>query len=246
MENLQEKLEYRFKGKNWLKVALTHRSFGEGMPEATEDNEKLEFLGDAVIGLLVTENLFRRFPELSEGELAKMKAHLVSTESLYQAAGRIDLADFLLLGKGEERNRGRQNRNIVSSAFEAVIGAIYLDGGLKAAQGVLTSLLGEAIGKLHERPSRVNDFKSELQEVAQKFQKTLPIYRVVSERGKPPHTEFVIAIYLDGTEVGRGRGRSKREAEQEAACVALRQIGPQQGFSKLSDVFLMQEDKPSD
>jgi len=227
-KTLEEKIKYTFKNQELLKLALTHKSFNEGHKVKKPDNENLEFLGDSVINLAVTEHLFRRFKKLPEGELSKIKAHLISTSSLYEIAELINLSDHLLLGKGEEKNLGRQNRRIIASTLEALIGSIFLDSNFKKASSII------------EKDSfKINDYKSELQEVIQKHRNILPIYEIIDEKGKPPDMVFVSTITLDDEEIGRGKGKNKRQAEQDAAMNALKKLDHLSHYEKLSKVFFL-------
>jgi len=242
IEELEKKINYRFKNRDLLHTALTHSSHGEGIKEREHHNERFEFLGDSVIGLAVTDYIFRHFQERSEGELAKLRQHLVSSHFLFQVSRKIDLASHVVLGKGLEKNDGRHNEKIVSSALEALIGAVYLDSGFKIAAQVTLALFKEFLDNLPTKDIRINDYKSELQEFVQSHQKMLPVYRVINASGKPPHTHFQVAVYLDNAEIGSGQGRNRREAEQEAAAAALKNIGPATRVEKLSEVFFIKND----
>ncbi len=241
-EELERKLGYRFKNRDLLTVALTHKSAHEGTRRPEAHNEKLEFLGDAVIGLVITDILYRSVRGGQEGDLTKLKLYLVSSDFLFRVAQAIHLGEHVRLGRGEEKNAGRRNRKLVSSTLEAVFGAVYLDGGFKAVAAVIQNLYSEFLDQLLERDARINDYKSELQEVIQKHRAVLPQYRVLGESGKPPDTEFRVGVFLDGVEIGCGRGRSRREAEQTAAQAALRHIGDRIRYEKLSDVFFIRQE----
>ncbi len=238
-EELEKRIGYSFKNKELLNQALTHKSFNEGAPDRQPHNEKLEFLGDAVIGLVITDYLFHRLGERQEGDLAKIKAHLVSSDVLFKVARTIDLGSHLLLGRGEEKNLGRDNKKIVSSCFEAVVGAVYLDASLKTAAGLVIRFFQEFLEQLVGQEIRINDYKSELQELIQKHRGALPAYRVLSETGKPPDITFRVGVFLDGVEIGSGQGKNRREAEQQAAMNALKNIGNFIRFEKLSEVFFL-------
>jgi len=238
-ENLERKIHYSFKNKNLLLQALTHKSYHEGGSRNEEDNERLEFLGDAIISLIVTDHIFRKFRDLEEGSLAKLRAHLVSSDNLFRIARSIDLGEYIRLGKGEERHGGRDNRNIVSSGFEALAGAVYLDANFRIAAAVILPLFTVELERLVQRESRINDYKSELQELLQKHKNTRPSYRLLQEAGKPPRTQFAVAVCLDEVEIGRGRGHSRKEAEQEAARQALNNIGHLIDHERLSEAFFV-------
>lgn len=241
MEEIEARIRYRFRNREYLYTALTHRSYNEGRKENQNHNERLEFLGDSVIGLAVTDYLFRKLRNREEGELAKLKAHLVSSDSLFQIAQQVDVGSALFLGKGEEKNKGRQNKKILSSAFEALIGAVYLDAGFRTASQLVIQFLEKYIQPLLQSEMRINDYKSELQELLQKHRNVLPVYRVIEEKGRPPATFFRVAAFLDGVEIGSGTGKSRKEAEQQAAHQALQNIGNYIHFEKLSEVFFAKE-----
>jgi ribonuclease III len=245
MDELQKKLNYRFKNSDLLRSALTHKSFNEGGMNRGADNERLEFLGDSVIGMAITDYIFRRCRDNSEGDLAKMRAHLVSSNLLFKVAKTIGLGSYILLGRGEEKNQGRRNPKIVSSTFEALIGAMYLDSEFQTASAIIISLFKEFLEQLLSRELRINDYKSELQELIQKHKNILPCYQVVAENGKPPDKLFKVAVFLESSEIGSGWGKNRREAEQEAALIALKNIGNFIHFEKLSDTFFAEKPKGS-
>jgi len=206
----------------FLQQALTHPSFAhERQMPAAESNQRLEFLGDSVVGLVVCDALFLRYGELAEGELSRLKAALVSETSLAEAARRIGLGDFLLLDRGEEAGGGRTKSSVLADGFEAVVAATFLEGGLAAARSLLTvSLLGPAL-EAAGRGEFLRDYKSSLQERVQREPGTRLSYRVEEERGPDHDKLFCVGVYLDGRLLGRGLGRCKRDAEQEAAQAAL-------------------------
>lgn len=242
IEELEAKLRYHFKNKEILKNALIHKSYHEGMQKDLLNNEKLEFLGDSVINLVITDFLFKRFKKLKEGELSKLKAHLVSTNFLFEIAESIQLSDYIFLGKGEEKNNGRKNKKIISSLFEAVVGSIYLDSNFKIASETIISFFKNFLEDLLEKRITINDYKSELQEVIQKQKNVLPVYEIVKESGKSPNLIFTVAVFLDKKEIGRGTGKSKRKAEQDAAYKALKSGDNFINYEKLSEVFFLKND----
>jgi len=242
IEELEGKLGYNFKNKDVLKNALVHKSYHEGMQKNLLNNEKLEFLGDSVINLVITDFLFRRFKKLKEGELSKLKAHLVSTNFLFEIAQSINLSDFIFLGKGEEKNNGRNNKKIISSLFEAIVGSIYLDSNFKIASETVISFFRNFLEELVEKKVKINDYKSELQEVIQKHKNILPVYEIVDETGKSPNLVFTVAVFLEDEEIGRGKGKSKRKAEQDAAYNALKNGDNFINYEKLSEVFFLKND----
>lgn len=219
LKELAKKLGFRREA--LLVQALTHSSYAHEEGREGEDNERLEFLGDAVIQLAVTERLYRQFPDRPEGELAKMRASVVCAESLADAARRLSLGDYLLLGKGEEQSGGRDRTSLLCDAFEAVVAALYLDAGWEAASSFVLSALAPEFTRLG-RPKAEVDPKSALQERLQAVSKTTPTYRLVSESGPDHNKVFVSEVIHEGRVLGRGIGRSKKESEQEAAREALK------------------------
>jgi len=242
LEELEKKLNYTFKNKEILKNALIHKSYSEGSQKDLPDNEKLEFLGDSVVNLVITEYLFKTFKNLTEGELSKLKAHLVSSDFLSHIARDMGLNEYVFLGKGEEKNNGRDNKKINASLFEAIIGAIYLDANFHTAAAVTISFYKGFFNELIEKEIRINDYKSELQEIVQKKNNILPTYRIIAETGKPPNVEFTAAVYFEEDEIARGVGKNKRQAELDAALNALKKINNLKNYKKLSEVFFLKND----
>ncbi len=231
---LETLLGHRFRQVEWLERALTHSSrlpeldagkaVEDRFADAPEDNEKLEFLGDAVVGLLVSEYLATNFPRWSEGRLSKSRAELVNTASLHEAARRLGLGQYLRLGRGEEKTGGREKPAVLADAYEAVVAAIYLDAGLDAARGfVQRSLLDEVIGEVAQRLGQP-DHKSGLQEFLQSRGLPPAEYRVVSEVGPDHRKTFVVEVWVGGRAIASGNGSSKKEAEQVAARLAREQL----------------------
>jgi ribonuclease-3 len=217
VEALAERLGRRFLDPDLLLRALAHRSWC-AETEGAASNERLEFLGDAVLGLVVTDHLFRAYPDLPEGELAKVRSSLVNSEALAEVAGNLDVGDALLLGKGEGASGGREKPSILADAMEAVIGAVYLDGGWEAAAQLVLGLLAERIEEAAAGPGG-QDYKTRLQELAARRFEQLPRYEVDDEG--PDHAKrFFARVYLTGKLAGRGEGRSKKQAEQAAARMA--------------------------
>ncbi|MBO2520275.1 MAG: ribonuclease III [Firmicutes bacterium] len=210
-----------FRDESLLERALTHSSYAHEEGRAREDNERLEFMGDAVVQLAVTERLYQQFPDRREGELAKMRASVVCAESLAEAARRLCLGEHLLLGKGEEQSGGRERVSVLGDAFEAVAAALYLDSGWDAARKFVLSALAPELAGL-DRPKAEVDPKSALQERLQALSKKTPTYRLVSESGPDHDKVFVSEVLYEGKVLGRGTGRSKKESEQEAARQALK------------------------
>lgn len=223
-EQLLEKLGYRFVDKGLIRTALTHRShvYRTGQ-ERLQSNERLEFLGDSVLGLIVNDYLFRTFPQQSEGELTKTKSLVVSRAVLGQAAEALTLGDHLILAPGEVDAGGRTRASILSDAYEAVLGAMYLDGGLEPTRRfVEQDLLGNLQDTLTDK-TWIN-YKSLLQEIVQARLKTPPRYKVSSTSGPDHAKQFIVEVIVRGETLGRGEGNSKKLAEQRAAQQALDNI----------------------
>ncbi|HEV7886337.1 MAG TPA: ribonuclease III [Acidimicrobiales bacterium] len=218
---MTERLGRRFEDPDLLPRALAHRSWcAETSGEAS--NERLEFLGDAVLQLVVTAHIFNTYPDLPEGELAKVRASVVSSAALAEVAAGLDLGHSLLLGKGEDQSGGREKPSILADAMEAVIGALYLDGGWEAADEFVMGLLGERIAEAAAGPGG-QDFKTRLQELAARSFDELPRYEVVDEG--PDHAKrFYATVSVAGEVRGRGEGRSKKQAEQAAARLAWEEL----------------------
>jgi ribonuclease-3 len=214
----QERLGHRFREPRLIAAALTHRSFAHEQ-DLSQDYERLEFLGDAVLGLVAADFLYQRYPEEAEGRLSRLKSYIVSEPVLATHAVALDLGTVLRLGVGEERSGGRRKRSLLADALEAVFGAVYLDGGLQAAEEVLRPLLDQA---LEDRPDlSKRDAKTVLQELAQARGWELPEYRHVADEGPDHENRFAVECWLDGERVGQGEGLSKKQAEQRAAGAAL-------------------------
>lgn len=224
-EDLEGRLGYRFKDRGLLEHALTHRSrAAEDASGGVHDNESLEFLGDAVLGLVTAEMLYRRYPEYDEGQKSKIKASVVSTQALARRAEEIQLGDHLLLGRGEEKTGGRFKQALLADAYEALIAAVYLDGGLPAAAAFLERELGDAIVVGAGQAVVGEDYKSALQERLQGMGRPLPEYRVAALDGPAHRRTFTIEVVVDGQVLGTATGRAKKEAEQEAARGALLEV----------------------
>jgi ribonuclease-3 len=218
---LQERLSVQFHDLSLLQRALTHRSYLNEHPEhSLEDNERLEFLGDAVLDFVAGAWLYDRFPEMDEGRLTRLRAGLVRTETLASFARRFRLGEALLLGKGEDDSGGREREKILCGAFEALIGALYLDQGMEAVQRFVEPLLEPALTDILERAAD-KDPKSLLQEWAQATLGETPLYRTVSSHGPDHAKQFTVEVLIGNTVCGRGTGPSKQSAAQAAAQNAL-------------------------
>lgn len=214
-------IEYKFKDNSLLRLALTHSSFAnEHKLGKNEYNERLEFLGDAALDLIVSRHIYKKFPELPEGELSKLRASVVCEGSLAKKAREISLGNFLLLGKGEEITGGRSRDSVLADAFEAVIGAIYLDGGMECAEKYVESLMVDVVENL-KSDYRYMDCKTRLQEIIQKISKDPISYAIVNEEGPDHNKVFEAQVCHEGRVLGVGKGRSKKEAEQSAASDAI-------------------------
>jgi ribonuclease III len=219
LSGLQALIGYRFADPDLLRTALVHRSYANEHRElGLADNERLEFLGDAVLGLVVSQMLMESYPQLDEGELSVTRAQVVSEGGLSEAAGELGLGRWLHLGKGEERTGGREKPSLLADALEAVVAAVFLDGGFEAAQDLVRRLFARRLEKLD--PTAVHDFKTTLQEKAQALLRATPEYRVVSESGPDHDKTFEVCVVIAGREWARATGKSKKSAEQHAAAAA--------------------------
>lgn len=217
---LEKRLNYSFQRKQILKEALTHPSFANEQKGSVNHNQRLEFLGDAVLELIVSEYLYQTFDH-PEGVLTKIRAAVVSEPTLAECAARLGLAQVLLLGKGEDLSGGRQRPSILADAFEAVVGALYLDGGLAAARAFVIKELKESIHQAEKAGGGDWDYKTMLQELWQRDGSANIEYRLVKETGPAHAKTFFSEVWIGGKPMGAGRGRTKKEAEQNAAREAL-------------------------
>lgn len=227
IDEAQRVLEYVFRRPELLEEALTHRSYiNELKAKGGRDNERLEFLGDAILALIISQYLTATFPNDSEGELSKKKARLVSEVSLAKAARELNLGRFLRLGRGEERTQGREKNSLLANALEALIAAVYLDGGLEAAQALARRTLSGVFQELKEvnGVDYTQDYKTQYQEWCQKHFDALPRYVTVCESGPDHQKTFEVQLVIKGEVTGVGTGRTKKEAEQMAAKRALDQV----------------------
>lgn len=221
MKTLEEKLGYTFRDPALLENALTHSSCANESRGRLQSNERLEFLGDSILGMVVAEHLFRNHPELPEGELTRTRASLVCEDSLVEVAQSLGLGDHLKLGKGEETGGGRNRPSIRADAVEAVLAAVYLDGGIDSARKIIQKyILSKEIVSM--KSSR--DYKTALQELVQRESGQVLKYQLVGESGPDHDKRFFVEVLLNGSSVGRGEGRSKKEAEQMSARAAIEKL----------------------
>jgi ribonuclease-3 len=223
MEDLQQRIGYVFKDESLLYEALSHSSFANENKKTRRSNERLEFLGDSVLSIVVSDYIFKHFKHIPEGELTKLRASLVCESALFEFSKRIDLGSHIFLGKGEEMTGGRERPSIVSDAFEAVIAAIYLDGGMEAVRPYVLSFIPKDITPAGGKS--FHDYKTALQEIIQRNPDEKIEYFHKSESGPDHDKHFVVQVLLNGNVIGEGGGRSKKAAEQAAACEALRLMG---------------------
>lgn len=220
-EAFQQRIGYSFSEPDILRRALTHKSYShEAKDEAVRHNETFEFLGDSVLGFVIGDLLFRHFPQLDEGALSKMKAYLVSAPSLAGKARDYGMGEVILLGVGEEKTGGRKKDSLLANLFEAVVAAIYLDGGIERARELIERTFSDAIRSIDEQDLLFHDYKTALQELAQGRGLQLPEYNVVGELGPDHDKTFVVEVKV-GSHLTRGEGSSKKEAQQQAAKHAL-------------------------
>jgi ribonuclease-3 len=221
-DEIEQKLGYRFKNRAHLLLAFVHRSYVNEHPQIKENNERLEFLGDSVLGMVIAEYLYDTLPNTPEGELSFLRSRLVEASSCLKFLDKLDLDRFILLSKGEMRNVGRGRDSIRADLFEAIVGAIYLDGGLKGAKDFIFLNFSKEIQEIIQTP--VRNWKALLQDFCQRSYQNTPIYEVVAQEGPDHNKHFTISVIVNNKQVGKGCGRSKKEAEQEAAKDALSKI----------------------
>lgn len=223
IQQFEDIIHYSFKNKELLHEALSHSSYANESKKNMNSNERLEFLGDSVLSIVVSQYLFEHYKHLPEGELTKIRASLVCEKALHVFAQQIDLGDFILLGKGEEHTGGRERPSILADAFEAIIAAIYLDGGLEAAKKHILSFIPENIED--RKTIAFNDYKTILQEIIQQNPEEKIEYVMKGQSGPDHEKAFNVQVYLNSNVIGNGTGRSKKQAEQMAAKEALELMG---------------------
>ena len=223
LEEFENVIDYKFNNRDLLFEALSHSSFANESKHRYRSNERLEFLGDSVLSIVVSDYLFENFTDIPEGELTKTRATLVCEKALYNFGGRINLGSYIMLGKGEEIAGGRERPSIIADAFEAVIAAIYLDGGMEAAKRhIMRFLPSDVLGAAAEA---YDDYKTILQEIIQRNPEERVEYRLVSESGPDHNKSFTVRVMLNSNIIGEGTAHSKKSAEQLAAREALRLMG---------------------
>ena len=225
-DNLEEQIEYAFKDRSLLLRALTHSSYANECRVEQEDYEQLEFLGDSIIGFVVSEYLLVNHPDLTEGQLSKLRAQLVSSSSLFRSASGLELGRFLRLGKGEEKNGGRRKQAVLVDATEALVAAVYLDGGMDAARRFVLQQLAEDLGDILSGRFVLSDYKSRLQEKLHSLCEARPEYSVIDQSGPDHQRQFSVRLTIGGKPTARGQGETKKSAEQDAARRALEKMGP--------------------
>jgi len=220
LKKAEEALKIKFKKQSLLRQALTHRSYlNEHPDQALSSNERLEFLGDAILELFISKALFEKYPKLPEGDLTAMRSRVVCTDSLAKIGKNLHLGEHLLLSKGEETGGGRKNKSLLANSVEALIGAIFLDQGRKACEGFILKNFKPVIENLPH--SQLKDAKSLLQEKIQEKQKLTPYYKILAEKGPDHAKTFIVGVFADSEKLGEGKGNSKQEAEEKAAKAAL-------------------------
>ncbi len=217
-EELQKSLGYQFRDEKLITEALTHRSYTKEF-----NNERLEFLGDAVLDLIVGEYLYNLFPKAEEGMLSKLRAALVNEDAFYKLAKRLNLGKYLFLSPAEENNGGRDKPSILSSAFEAIIGAIYLEAGFDKAKEIALNLIKQEYSNINPQ-ELLKDYKTTLQEITQAHFGVVPEYKLLSAKGPDHQKEFEIGVYINGKEYAKAKGRSKKAAQQEGARLTIEKL----------------------
>jgi ribonuclease-3 len=220
MKSLEQRISYKFRNSLLLAEAMTHPSLAYETQKPHFDNQRLEFLGDAVLQLVLTKALYLRFPKFNEGKLTKLRSRLVSRDALVTYSGTIKLGNYLMVGRGEESSGGRDRPSNLADAFEALVGAIYLDSGLEAAGDFILMICAEQIERVAEEPSEQNP-KGELQEILQAISNQSPAYRIIAQEGPDHCKDFEAVVEWEHRILGQGSGKSKKEAESEAALNAL-------------------------
>ena len=224
MQTLEARLNYKFNNIELLKNALVHSSYANEVRGNTHSNERLEFLGDSVLSIIVADHIFHKYPTMPEGELTRMRASLVCEKTLCAFSRELGIGEYLLLGRGEDKNGGRERDSILADAFEAVLAAIYLDGGMKAAKAHIMNTVLRDLEHYSDEDS-FKDYKTTLQEIIQRNPEESVTYILVDETGPDHNKQFTVAVKLNSNVIGTGTGKSKKQAEQMAAHQALKLMG---------------------
>lgn len=224
MQSLENKLNYKFKNIELLKNALVHSSYANEVRGNIHSNERLEFLGDSVLSVIVANHIYHKYPNMPEGELTRLRASLVCEKTLCELSRELEIGKYLLLGHGEDKNGGRERDSILADAFEAVLAAIYLDGGMIAAENhIMNTVLRDLDHHCDE--DTFKDYKTTLQEIIQRNPEESVTYTLVDEFGPDHNKQFTVAVKLNSNIIGTGSGKSKKQAEQMAARQALKLMG---------------------
>ncbi|MCI4445473.1 MAG: ribonuclease III [Candidatus Aminicenantes bacterium] len=247
LSSIEKKLGYKFKNPQLLQQSLTHSSFAyEHLTAKVKDNEILEFLGDSVVGLILADYLHRNYPQLREGQLSKLKSALVSTNSLSWLAKKLGLNREILLGKGEEKNGGRNKKSILAGTFEAVMGAIYLDSNFETTKEVLSLLVKKYFKKLPKENFLINNFKSALQEYFNQNKLPAPTYHTITEEGPEHQKIFTVEVCSGNQVLAKAKGTSKKSAEQNAAQKALKKLWQSKLETLGSEAFFINQEEKKD
>jgi len=242
LAQFEKKIGYYFKNKNLLLQALTHSSYAYENPQKVKaDNETLEFLGDSVLGLIISDYLFANYPKASEGELSKFKAMVGSPSSLSALGKKIRIEKNILLGKGEEKSGGRKKKTILAGSFEALVAALYLDGGFEEARYFLLPYLNMAFKKVRDERFFINNYKSALQEYFQKMSLPSPVYRTVTTLGPDHKKSFVVEVTYNDIPLAKAKAYSKKGAEQKAAQIALKSLIGKKMKALTADTFFLKK-----
>lgn len=229
IKELETKIMYKFKNQKNLINALSHSSYvNENKLDRFDSNERLEFLGDSILNLIISENIFNSCSEFTEGDMTRIRANIVCESSLLESANRINLGKYLLLGKGEEQTGGRKRASILSDAFEALIGSIYIDSGMDSARKFILFIM-ESLIRRYIKGNLKLDYKTELQEKVQKNSESKIVYEIVSEKGPDHDKIFISNVMVLNKVIGTGQGKSKKEAEQNAAKEGLKKLNSLEG-----------------
>ena len=231
---LEKEIEYQFQNPQLLREALTHSSIALDQRKNPFDNERLEFLGDAVLQLIITDHLFALFPDFKEGRLTKIRTRLVSRTALKAYAADLQLGKYLIMGRGEEASGGRERSSILGNSFEALIGAIYLDGGIEASSAFILKHAKEHLNHVVTEPEEINP-KGRLQELLQSLSAEIPMYELLEERGAAHLKQFRCRVFWNGKTLGVGEGNSKKKAEVAAATEALNYLAAENQAGSVSE-----------